>query len=117
VLDTIIGYLILATVAGLLLTAIISFAVGMFIMLKDSGIFGVLAGLAGITLLVMAIWPPFVLGVTFNALMDAGLSDTWSGVISMACLMIVIGIGYYLLMESADGKFNRKVMSNRKVSK
>jgi hypothetical protein len=109
VLDTIIGYLILATVAGLLLTAIISFAVGMFIMLKDSGIFGVLAGLAGITLLVMAIWPPFVLGVTFNALMDAGLSDTWSAFISIASVFIATGIGYCLLIESSDGRFKRKI--------
>ena len=116
-LDTIIGYFIVALIAGSLLSAIIAFVVGMFIMLKDSGIFGVLAGVAGVTLLVMAIWPPFVVGVTFNASMDAGLSDTWSGVISIACVMIVMGIGYYLLMESADGKFNRKVMSNRKVSK
>ena len=115
-IDTIIGYFILALVAGMLLTAIIAFVVGMFTMFKDSGIFGVLAGVTGVTLLVMALWPPFVLGVTFNILMDAGLSDTWSGIISMACLMIVMAIGYYLLIESADGKFNRKVMSNRKPS-
>ena len=108
-IDTIIGYFILALVAGMLLTAIIAFVVGMFTMFKDSGIFGVLAGLAGVTLLVMALWPPFVLGVTFNISMGVGFSETWSGIISMACLMIVMGIGYYLLMESSDGRFKRKV--------
>ena len=108
-IDTIIGYFILAILAGMLLTAIVAFATGMFYIFKDSGIFGVLAGLAGVTLLVMALWPPFVLGVTFNISMGVGFSETWSAFISIASVFIATGIGYCLLIESSDGRFKRKV--------
>jgi len=109
VLDTIIGYFILAIVAGMLLTAFVAFATGMFYIFKDSGIFGVLAGLAGLALMVMALWPPFVFLITFNISIGIGLSDTWSAFISIASVFIATGIGYCLLIESSDGRFKRKV--------